>query len=304
MSDPSRETGDRERAIARLRIELDETQAIATARNRLLKKNIDELNDVYNALREKLKEVKRQDRKIKDFEESLVRANKLAALGEMAGSIAHEIKNPLISIQGFADRIGKTDDREKIERYARLISKEAGRLSKVLVTLLDFARMNEPKREREDMNAIIDDTVLFMEHHLTRFRNITLTVETAKELPLVTVDKVQIQQTLVNIMMNAAQAMPDGGTITITTDMTVGSVAVRISDTGVGVSEDDMARIFEPFFTTKAKGEGTGLGLSLCKRFVELNGGTIRVESIPGQGTTFELLFPPAEQRSPGAAIS
>lgn len=295
MSDPRKdESEDLKRMITRLQFELEETKAIAGTRNRLLEKNIDELNDVYNALREKLRELKRRDKKIKDFEESLARANKLSALGEMASSIAHEIKNPLISIQGFADRIGKTDDAEKIGKYSRLISKEAERLSKVLATLLDFSRMNEPRREWADMNEIVDDTVLFMEHHLTRFKNVELKVETTELLPRVEVDKVQIQQTIVNIMMNAAQAMPEGGVVTIKTGLDRGFVAVWLSDTGPGVREEDMARIFEPFFTTKAKGEGTGLGLSLCKRFVELNGGRIGIKSPPGQGTTFELLFPPA----------
>jgi len=200
-----------------LEIELEETRSLSRTRDTLLMANIKELNDVYDVLREKLKELKRRDERIKSFEEELIRANKLSALGELAGSIAHEIKNPLIAIQGFAKRIEKTNEPDKIEEYAGVIDKEAGRLSNVLMKLLEFSRMDEPNKEYVDVNEIVDDTVLFMEHHLTRFKNVELVVERKKDLPHIQVDKIHIQQALVNIVMNAAQAMPVGGVIEIKT---------------------------------------------------------------------------------------
>lgn len=278
--------------IQELEMLLDETVNLSKARSKLLETNVQELNEVYVVLKEKLRELRHRDERIKDFEASLATAHKLSALGELAGSIAHEIKNPLISIQGFAERVAKTTDIEKINKYAKLISKEAGRLSKVLATLLDFTRMNEPKQETLDVNSIVDDTVIFMEHHLTRFKNVELVVDSGKELPFVVVDKIQIQQILVNIMMNAAQAMPSGGVIRIATAKENGNISISVQDSGTGISKDDINRIFEPFFTTKTKGEGTGLGLSICKRFIDANGGKILVESEAGKGTLFKILLP------------
>ncbi len=279
-------------SVQELEMELSEERSLSTARNRLLDANIKELNDLYLVLKEKLQELRRRNEKIKRFEADLVQAGKLSALGEMAGSIAHEIKNPMISIQGFAERIEKTSEPEKVNRYARLIGREAQRLSKVIVSLLDFARRNEPKKERLNINDIVDETMLFMEHHLTRFKKVELVIEKAEQLPLVDVDKIQVQQTIVNIMINGAQAMPDGGRITVRTVTDGASVSILIADNGTGIRKDDMAKIFQPFFTTKDAGEGTGLGLPLCKKLIEANGGRIEVESAPGSGTTFTLNFP------------
>ncbi len=152
--------------------------------------------------------------------------------------------------------------------------------------------MDEPKKDLLDMNEIVDDTVMFMEHHLTRFKNVEISVEKKPDLPTVYVDKIHVQQTVVNIIMNAAQAMPEGGRIRIKTGMNDQYVFIAISDTGVGIKEEDFERIFEPFFTTKEKEQGTGLGLSLCKRLIEANAGKIEVESKIGEGTTFTVMIP------------
>jgi signal transduction histidine kinase len=289
------EKGLLEKRQKELEIELEETRSLSRTRDTLLMANIKELNDVYDVLREKLKELKRRDERIKSFEEELIRANKLSALGELAGSIAHEIKNPLIAIQGFAKRIEKTKEPDKIEEYAGVIDKEAGRLSNVLMKLLEFSRMDEPNKEYVDVNEIVDDTVLFMEHHLTRFKNVELVVERKKDLPHIQVDKIHIQQALVNIVMNAAQAMPGGGVIEIKTQNANGRISISVKDEGAGIKDEDMGKIFEPFFTTKKKGEGTGLGLSLSKRLVEANGGEIDVESKVGEGSTFRILLDSAK---------
>jgi signal transduction histidine kinase len=285
------EKGLLEKRQKELEIELEETRSLSRTRDTLLMANIKELNDVYDVLREKLKELKRRDERIKSFEEELIRANKLSALGELAGSIAHEIKNPLIAIQGFAKRIEKTKEPDKIEEYAGVIDKEAGRLSNVLMKLLEFSRMDEPNKEYVDVNEIVDDTVLFMEHHLTRFKNVELVVKKKKDLPHIQVDKIHIQQALVNIIMNAAQAMPVGGVIEIETQNVNGRISISVKDEGAGIKDEDMGKIFEPFFTTKKKGEGTGLGLSLSKRLVEANGGEIDVESKVGEGSVFKILL-------------
>ena len=281
-----------EKRVMELELALEEEKSLSQARNKLLETNIQELNEVYDSLREKLNELRRRNEKIRIFEEKLVKANKLSALGELASSIAHEIKNPLISIQGFARRIGATEDRDKLEKYAHFIEQEAQRLSLVLTKLLGFSRMDEPNKELLNLNDIVDDTLLFMEHYLTRFKNVKLVVETESGLPAVQVDKIHVQQTMVNIIMNAVQSMPEGGTIRIRTGRDDDHAFISIADSGVGIKEEDLARIFEPFFTTKEKEQGTGLGLSLCKRLIEANAGKIEVKSIVGEGTTFTIMIP------------
>ena len=281
------------RRIRELEIELEDAKNLSRARERLLVANIEELNASYNALREKVKDIRERDKKIRDFTEVLTKANRLSALGELAASIAHEIKNPLISIQGFAKRIGQGQEEQKIDVYAKFIEKEAERLSTVLIKLLDFSRMTEPNRESLDVNSLVDDTVLFLEHHLTRFKNIDLKVEKDETLPAIYGDKVHIQQALVNLVMNGAQAMPSGGLLTLRTGKKDDAYAfIAVADKGTGIREEDMGRIFESFFTTKGEGEGTGLGLSLVKKLVEANEGKIEVESKVNVGSTFTLLLP------------
>ncbi|MBP1732277.1 MAG: ATPase, partial [Deltaproteobacteria bacterium] len=253
------DTDNLERKIKELEIELEDAKSLSDARERLLRANIDE---------------------IREFDAILTRANRLSSLGELAASIAHEIKNPLISIQGFAKRIPQAKEQEKVETYAKYIDHEAERLSTVLAKLLEFSRMAEPAKEPVDANGLVDDTLLFLEHHLTRFKNVALKVEHEPDLPPIHGDKIHIQQALINLVMNAAQAMPDGGQLVIRTGRKdAGHGFIAVSDQGPGITEENMEKIFEPFFTTKPKGEGTGLGLPLCKRLVEANQGRLEVES-------------------------
>lgn len=284
--------GPYENKLRELEITLEEERSLSKAKNTLLEANIKELDDIYIVLNEKLKSLRSKDERIKGFEAELVRANKLSSLGELAGSIAHEIKNPLISIQGFAKRIEKTKDPDKRENYAKIIDKEAGRLTNVLMKLLDFSRMDGPKKERVEVGEIVDDTVLFMEHHLTRFKNVAVSVEKDQKQVYVEIDKIHIQQVLVNLINNAAQAMPQGGTIHIRSGIENSHGYIAITDEGEGINEDILDKIFEPFFTTKPKGEGTGLGLSLSKRLIEANNGKIEVTTRKGKGSTFTLLLP------------
>ena len=284
--------GPYENKLRELEITLEEERSLSKAKNTLLEANIKELDDIYIVLNEKLKSLRSKDERIKGFEAELVRANKLSSLGELAGSIAHEIKNPLISIQGFAKRIAKIKDPDKRENYAKIIDKEAGRLTNVLMKLLDFSRMDEPKKERVEVGEIVDDTVLFMEHHLTRFKNVAVSVEKTQKQVYVEIDKIHIQQVIINLINNAAQAMPQGGTIHIRSGIKNSHGYIAITDEGEGIGAEILDKIFEPFFTTKPKGEGTGLGLSLSKRLIEANNGRIEVATQKGEGSTFMLLLP------------
>lgn len=274
-------------------VDLEDARNLSSAREKLLLANLSELKEVHRALNEKIEQIKERDARIRGFDEILTRANRLSSLGELAASIAHEIKNPLVSIEGFAKRILRSKDSNKIHQYAQFIEREADRLSKVLTRLLDFSRMSEPVREPLDLNETVDDTVLFLEHHLTRFRNINLTVKKSKKIPPVQADKIHVQQALINIVMNGAQAMSEGGPLVIETGTDRTDYAwIAVTDKGPGIEPDAVKRIFEPFFTSKPKGQGTGLGLPLSKRLIEANGGRIQVKSILGEGATFELLLP------------
>jgi signal transduction histidine kinase len=281
------------RRIRELEIELEDAKNLSRARERLLVANIQELNESYNALREKVNDIRERDKKIRDFTEVLTRANRLAALGELAASIAHEIKNPLISIQGFAKRLGQGQEAQKAEVYVKFIENEAARLSTVLAKLLDFSRMTEPKGDYLDINRLVDDTALFLEHHLTRFKKIDLKIEKDETLSSIYGDRVHIQQALVNLVMNGAQAMPEGGPLTVKTGRKDDTYAfIAVADKGTGIRKEDMGKIFDSFFTTKAVGQGTGLGLSLVKRLIEANGGKVEVESQVNIGSTFTLVLP------------
>jgi len=285
-----------EKRVKECEIELADALGLATAREKLLLANLKELNEVYESLSQKMQEIRERDARIRSFDEVLTHASRLSSLGELAASIAHEIKNPLVSIEGFAKRIENSTDSVKIREYATYIEKESDRLAHVLARLLDFSRISEPNREHLDLNSIVNDTVLFTEHHFTRFKNVVLVVEKGEDLPKVYVDKIHVQQALINLMMNAAQAMPDGGPVTVRTGRDGSDrVWVSVTDSGVGVEEENLERIFQPFYTTKARGEGTGLGLSLTKKLIEANEGRIEVTSVKGRGSTFRLVLPAKE---------
>lgn len=285
-----------EKKLGECEIQLEDTRGALSAREELLSASVKELNEVYGTLKEKVREIEERDARIRSLDEVLTRANRLSALGELAASIAHEIKNPLISIQGFAKRIEGSSDADKIREYAGFIEKESQRLSAVLVRLLDFSHMSEPEKERLDLNSIVDDTILFTEHHLTTFKHIDLTLEKEENLPPVHADKIHLQQAFLNIMMNAAQAMPEGGPLIIRTGRRApGYVWLSVTDKGTGIEPENIERIFDPFFTTKERGDGTGLGLSLTKKLVEANKGIIEVESTKGRGSTFRILLPIAK---------
>ena len=282
-----------DKKLGECEVQLEDARDLVSARGKLLLANIKELNEVYGTLREKMRELEERDARIRSLDEVLTRANRLSALGELAASIAHEIKNPLISIQGFAKRIEGSSDLEKARGYAGYIEKESQRLSAVLVRLLDFAHMSAPENEYLDLNGIVDDTILFTEHHLTRFKHIDLTLEKTENLPPVYADKIHLQQVLLNIMMNAAQAMPEGGPLVIRTGLRPPDyVWLSVTDEGTGIEAENIEKIFDPFFTTKERGDGTGLGLSLTKKLVEANKGRIEVESVIGRGSTFRILLP------------
>jgi signal transduction histidine kinase/putative methionine-R-sulfoxide reductase with GAF domain len=229
-------------------------------------------------------------------ENRLIRSARLAAVGEMAASVAHELNNPLTTVIGFVELIlhDIPPDAPQVEDL-RLVLKEAQRTRGVVRRLLDFSRPSENIHERTEMNDLIVDTLALVQHQ-ARAANIEVVLELDHSLPMITIDPNQIKQVLLNLFHNAILAMPSGGSITLKTKReTRGNqnwLRVLVCDTGEGIAAENMDRIFEPFFTTRPPGLGTGLGLSVSYGIVSDHGGSIEVESHPGLGSNFSIFLP------------
>jgi signal transduction histidine kinase len=229
-------------------------------------------------------------------ENRLVQAAKLAAVGEMAAGIAHELNNPLTSVTGFAELALETIPQESETRKdLEIVMREAGRARNVVRRLLDFARQSESMRARASLNEVIEDVVA-LSRHLIHTSGVELKLDLEKTLPWVLVDANQMKQVLVNLVHNALQAMPSGGEMNILTRSASRAgrdwITVSVRDTGVGIPASEQARIFEPFYTTKGNQGGTGLGLSVTYGIVTDHGGLIELESEPGAGSSFTVWLP------------
>ena len=243
-------------------------------------------------IREEMKEMRVH------YEDILVQketAEKLASLGTIAAGLAHEIKNPLVSIKTLAQLLPERfDDPEFRNHFANIAINEVDRIGSIVSDLLDFAKSSEPKIESFDMARVIGDTLLMLFPQLTP-KGIIVKKRFAEGLPLIRGDHSQLKQVLLNLLINSMEAMPHGGKITVDVfkdeDVIHGNrLIVRVMDTGTGVREEDKIHLFEPFFTTK--GGGTGLGLSICRKITEKHNGEITIESVHNQGTTVTLTLP------------
>ena len=229
-------------------------------------------------------------------ENRLVQAAKLAAVGEMAAGIAHELNNPLTSVTGFAElALDDTPPDSETRKDLEIVMREAVRARDVVRRLLDFARQSESTRVRASLNDVVEDVVA-LSRHLIHTNGVELKLELEENLPWILVDMNQMKQVLLNLIHNALQAMPGGGELTISTKSASRAgrdwVRVSVQDTGVGIPRPDQARIFEPFYTTKGDQGGTGLGLSVTYGIVTDHAGQIDVESQPGAGSRFSVWLP------------
>ncbi len=232
-------------------------------------------------------------------ENRLVQAAKLAAVGEMAAGIAHELNNPLTSVTGFAELVMEDLPQDSPSRPdLDLVVREARRARDVVRRLLDFARQSESARANASLNKVVEDVVT-LTRHLIHTNGVELKLDLQEDLTWVSMDENQMKQVLLNLVHNALQAMPTGGQLEIKTaaSQKVGreGVMVSVRDNGVGIKLEDQARIFEPFFTTKADRGGTGLGLSVTYGIVSDHHGEIELVSQPGLGSTFTVWLPKAQ---------
>jgi signal transduction histidine kinase len=225
----------------------------------------------------------------------------MASLGKLAAGIAHEINNPLGGILIYSSLMMEDLPEEDPKRgdLSRIVQ-ETGRCKDIVKSLLEFARQTEPKMEPTDINRAITDGLFFLENQAL-FHNIRIIKKLDSVLPFVKGNASQLKQVFMNIIVNAAEAIHGSGTLTITTFAALDrkSVLVEFTDTGEGISEENLTRIFDPFFTTKGVGKGTGLGLATSYGIVEEHGGKIRVKSKVGEGTTFTIQLPTYPETQP-----
>jgi len=226
---------------------------------------------------------------LRETQEQLIQSAKLAAIGELASNVAHEINNPLTSIIGFAELSKEDDDIESIRKSLDIIEKESLRARDIVKQLLGFARKKPLHLTEVNINAVVKEVVAFS-FSQTRMGKVKVTEEYS-DIPRTTGDVDQLKQVFLNIITNAIHAMPEGGGLAIRTFTKGEYILASLSDTGHGISNEVRNRIFEPFFSTK-KEKGTGLGLSISYRIIQDHGGRIDVESEPGKGTTFTVRLP------------
>jgi two-component system NtrC family sensor kinase len=240
-------------------------------------------------------ERKRMEEEKQKMEEQLRLASRLAAVGELAAGVAHELNNPIAAIQGFAQFLtARKDLDETIRNDLDTIYRESQRAAKITRNLLSFARRHEPEKHLISLNEVIEKT-LELRVHIMKLNNLELVVELAPDLPKTLADFHQMQQVFVNIVNNAEQAMIEAhgkGRLVVKTRKAGNMIQISFADDGPGISEENLKRIFDPFFTTKEVGKGTGLGLSICYGLVEAHGGRIYVRSKLRQGATFVVEIP------------
>jgi len=237
----------------------------------------------YKKLEEKIQQ-------LKETQERLIRSERLSVIGNMATYVAHEIRNPLATVGGFARAILRVPNIDKQTRQnAEIIVEEVSRLERILANIMDFSKPVEPVKMASQINEILENTCSLMDPYFRNSR-IRLNKKLDTSLPKIVVDPTQIKQVCLNLIKNAVESMPDGGTLTIETMMENGHIKINIADTGEGMTTEIMQNIFVPFFTTKV--DGTGVGLAVSHKIVEDHQGYIKVRSLLQEGTTFSIFLP------------
>ena len=241
------------------------------------------------------------EKKLEETHLQLVRSEKMASLGKLAAGIAHEINTPLGGILIYSSLLMEelNPDHPKRADLGRIVQ-EASRCKEIVKSLLEFARQTEPKMEAIDVNRAITDGLFFLENQAL-FHNVQIVKNLSPHLPFIRGNQGQLKQVFMNIIVNAAEAMHGNGRLTITTSPSPNgkSILIEFTDTGEGITDENLSHIFEPFFTTKAVGKGTGLGLSTSYGIIEDHGGKISVTSQVGKGTTFSIELPTHSETQP-----
>jgi len=285
------------RVEARSHDEIGELADSFNAMVRTLKEYKERIDDYSRSLEEK---VRVRTEELKKVQESLLQSEKLASIGLLASGVGHELNNPLTSILMNVNlMMEEMGDNQELSRELKRINDDALRCKRIIDDLRDFSRRHELEISPFDLNEIVRNTLGLIRHE-TELRQVALRQELASDIPLVACDRARIQQVLMNVLVNAIQAMSEGGELTVTTALRENSVEIVVHDNGPGISQEIRGKIFDPFFTTKEN--GTGLGLSIVYRIMEEHGGRVEVESLTAAeipagaagstGTKFRLCLP------------
>jgi signal transduction histidine kinase len=280
----------------------DEVAALGATFNRMsvsMEQAMREISDWNRLLETRVEE---KTRELQEVSLRMVEVERLAAMGQVAAGVAHELNNPLSGIMGYSDLALERyrdlppekltpQDIGKIFGYFESISGLTLRCRNIILDMLKFARHPTEELSRQDLNALIDGTLAFLGHQMTK-GNVEVIREFADGLPPFRGNALQIQQVFTNILVNAQHAMQGGGTMIVRTRRSGDDLVAEFSDTGCGIQPEILLRIFEPFFTTKPVGKGTGLGLSVSYGIVKRHGGRIDAESAVGKGATFTVRLP------------
>jgi two-component system NtrC family sensor kinase len=271
-----------------------------------------EIGLLQKTFKEMVTSLQERDKRQKaESEIKLLQSEKQASVGKLAGGVAHEINNPLTGIFTFTHMLLRRKDiPEDVRSDLETIGQETERVRKIVKGLLDFSRQTELDREPTDVNRLVRRSITLVENQAL-IKGVNLTFEPGDGLPMITLDRNQMQSVLLNIIINALDATDPGGSITLTTNIGVSTshpgqqgIEILCTDTGCGIPPENLNRLFDPFFTTKDVGHGTGLGLSVSYGIVERHGGTIWVQSKVGKGTTFKVWLPTEEQSQGNENIS
>ncbi len=227
-------------------------------------------------------------------EDELLHARNLASIGQLAAGVAHEINNPLGTIMLYSDILNREVPPDStIKDDLQMISREAARCKEIVTALLNFARQSRVMAQETDVNSVIRELARDLER-LPLYESVVIVQKLEPNLPIIQADPTQLRQVLVNLANNAAEAMPNGGTLTFATSLDPAGDRVRISveDTGIGIPPENIPKLFTPFFTTKPIGRGTGLGLAITYGIIKMHRGQITVQSEVGKGTRFTVILP------------
>jgi len=246
--------------------------------------------EAYRRLEVKTEQLERAYQQLQDASQRLIHSERLATVGKMAAHVAHEIRNPLVTIGGYARHMLKAGcANEAVQQMCQVIADEVLRLENILADVLNFTRLPEPSPKRSNLNRVVAEACHLVEAD-ARSAGVEIRQLLDDRLPNFYFDPNQIKQVLLNLLQNALQSFGDGGTITVTTEAVDDHVRIQIEDTGSGIPEEVQENMFNPFFTTRP--HGTGLGLAICQQIVHDHGGRIQVKSTVSVGTTFTLTLP------------
>ncbi len=252
----------------------------------------DEIGVLGNSFNRMARELQARELDLRSAQDALVQSEKMAAFGQLGAGIAHEVKNPLAGILGYTQlALRKADKESELARQLKIIEKETKRCKTIIENLMKFSRQEKAEKTPTNLNQVVEDAVAIVDHQLT-LNKVKIEKTLSNNLPELHGNGNQLQQVLMNLMINAQQAMPDGGVVQISTQVTDKNIEVLVKDNGPGMPKAVQDKIFEPFFTTKPVGKGTGLGLSVSYGIVKDHAGNIFLESEVGKGTQFTLSFP------------